>query len=343
MKPTALSVVVVCLSLQTVTAKPIPPSEVDESAVIYFYRGIALTNHPTSVFIDDDEVCSIRPQMFCVVKVRPGKHGVAQFSKNAYTQKEVSVEPGREYYFNFRPNNLLLIEDPGWKLVPPESGQKEIRGLRQEEIVVPPGVFPKGILGLGDAAHFETILVRLADRVEASFVYSYTNGSASDYVIQDGLTATLVEVKGWGEWSRNPDYRLNYPLIAPAGKKVLLTLSVNYDYAAPLKKGEEPTPQKLASFLKDRTSNLYSFFVFDPSNRMKVRFFAGWKPKADEVFGHFPQFFTHVGPKRRPCFSAIYATGPVGDSSKEAWKACLIGTNANIPSRPQENRSTPAT
>ena len=67
MKLIALSVVVVCLSLQIGTAEPIIASEVDNSALIYFYRGIALTNHPASVFIDDDEVCSVRPQMFCVV------------------------------------------------------------------------------------------------------------------------------------------------------------------------------------------------------------------------------------------------------------------------------------
>ena len=337
MKLTALSVVVVCLSLQAGTAVPLAASEVDDSAVIYFYRGIALTNHPASVYIDEDEVCSVRPNMFCAVHVKPGNHGFAQFPKVADLGKQESVfiEPGREYYFAFKPNNatpwicILMAstcEDSGWRLVPPERGKKEIRGLKQEEIVVPPGVFSP----LGDTAHFETILVRLGDRVETSFIYS-----AADYGVKDGQSATLVEVKNWGDWSRNPDYHLNYPVTAPVSGKVLLILSVSYDYAAPLKKGEEPTPEEVASFLRAKMSSLYYFFVFDPSNGMKVNFFPGLgKPKADEVFGHFPQYFTHIGPERRPCFSAIYATRPVEDSSAEAWKACLNRTNASIPSRP---------
>jgi hypothetical protein len=337
MKLTALSVVVVCLSLQTFTAKPILASEVDDSAVIYFYRGIALTNHPASVYIDEDNVCSVRPKMFCAVDVKPGNHGFAQFPKNADLgiQEKVSIEPGREYFFAFKPNNAIPLgcalmaaycEDSGWRLVPPERGKKEIRGLKQEEIVVPPGVF-----SATDTAHFETILVRLGDRVETSFIYS-----TSEYGVKDGQSATLVEVKSWGDWTRNPDYHLNYPVTAPVRGTVLLTLSVSYDYAAPLKKGEEPTPEKVASFLRAKISNLYYFFVFDPSNRMMVSFFPGFgEPKADEVFGHFPRYFTSIGPERRRCFSAIYATGTVGDSSEEAWKACLLGANASIPSRPQ--------
>src|SRR5262249_19144210 len=265
MKLTALSVVVVCLSLQAVTAKPIPASEIEVTAVIYFYRGIALTNHPASVYIDEDEVCSVHPKMFCVVDVKPGNHGFAQFSKRSESGKQESVfiEPGREYYFAFKPNNFVPLacglmngycEVSGWRLVLPESGKKEIRGLKQEEIVVPPGVFSGT-----DRAHFETILVRLGDRVETSFVFS-----ASDYGVKDRQSATLVEVKGWGDWIRNTKYHFNYPVTAPVRGNVLLTLSVSYDYAAPLKKGEEPTPEKLASFLRTKTSSLYYFFVFNP-------------------------------------------------------------------------------
>ena len=336
MKLIALSVVVVCLSLQIGTAEPITSSEVDNSALIYFYRGIALTNHPASVFIDDDEVCSVRPQMFCVVGVRPGKHGIAQFSTAADSQESVSVKAGSEYYFSFKPDNVkpwlcaffaATCEDPGWRNVSSERGQKEIQGLKQEEIVVPPGVFSKT-----DFANFESILVRLGDRVETSFIYS-----AASYSIENRRSATLVEVKSWGDWTRNPDYHLSYPLTAPARGKVLLTLSVNYDYAAPLKRGQHPTPEELASFLHAKISSLYYFFVYDPSSGTKVNFFAGLgKPKADEVFGHFPQYFTHVGPERRSCFSTIDAARLAGDSSDEAWKACLIGANANIPSRPQK-------
>jgi hypothetical protein len=256
----------------------------NESAVIYFYRQSALTNHPASVFIDDDEVCSVHPEMFCVVEVRPGKHGVAQFS-TAYSQVQIAIEPGLEYYSTFKPINILPLENnPGWRLVPSERGQKEILGLKREEIAVPAGVFPRD-----EFAHFETIQVRFGDRVETTFVYSYTNRSASDYVLKDGLSATLVE-ENQGDWMKSPDFRLNYPLIAPAGKRVLLMLSVSYEYSAPLKKGEQPNPQEIASFLKekDTTRDHHRFFVFDTSNRMKVHFVVRWEPKA-EIVGNFPE------------------------------------------------------
>jgi len=220
-------------------------------------------------------------------------------------------------------------EDPGWRSVPPERGQKEIRSLKQEEIVVPPGVFPKGSFGLDNFALFETIRVRLSDRVETSLVYSYANDSTSDYILKDAASATLVEVKEWGDWIRNPDYRIDYPVLAPAGKTVLLMLSASYDYSGPLKKGEEPTPQEIAAFLRDRAGNLYRFFMFDPLSLMKVSFSPGEKPNALEIFGHFPEYFTHIGPKRRACFSmldTIGIRGSAGDATGD-WKTCLIGAD----------------
>jgi len=313
-----------------------------DKATIYFYRKGAITRNPASAFVDDEQVCSVHSQMFCAVEVKRGEHGAAQFSKNASQQEKVTIESGQEYYFSFKPDNVtpwvcaLLAgscEDPGWRLVPPDRGQKEIQDLKREEIVVPPGIFSKGVIGLGDQAHFETIQVSLRDRVDMSIVYSYTNMSESDYVVNYGESATLVEVKASGEWAKNPDYRLKYPVTAPVGKKVLLTLLVSYDYSAALRKGEEPSPQKLASFVKDRTSSLYRFFLFDPSSRMKVNFNAGWKPKSSEVVGHSPEFFTNIGPERKSCFSQLKGlgeNGPNGDPGAEAegWKACLI---RNVP------------
>ena len=309
-----------------------------DKATIYFYRKGAVTKNPATAFVDDEQVCSVRPKMFCAVEVMPGEHGAGQFSKNASQQEKVTVEPSHHYYFSFKPDNVtpwvcaMLVgscEDPGWRLVPPERGQKEIESLRQEEIVVPPGIFSRGLFGLGDTAHFETILVRFGDRIEMFIVYSYTNTSQADYVLNDGQSATLVEVKGNGEWVKNPDYHFEYPVTSPAGRKVLLTLMVSYEYSTALRKGEEPSPQKLATFVKDRTSSLYRFFLFDPSSRMKVNFFAGWKPKSSEVVGHFPEYFTNIEPGRKSCFSHLKGPGEnglTGDSRAEAdsWKTCLI-------------------
>jgi len=325
-KLTALSVVVVCLSLQTGTAVPLAASEVDDSATIYFYRGAALTNAPASAVIDDDVVCSVRPEMFCVVEVRPGKHGVGQGG----FQENITVEPGHEYYSTFKPIHIIPWEiDPGWRLVPSERGQKEIRGLKREEIVVPPGVFPRNNYNY---AHLETIQLRLGERVEMSFVYSYTNESASDCVLTDS-SATLVEEKYNGEWVKSSDYHLKYPLVAPAGKRVLLIMSVSSDYWGPLRKGEEPSRQTIASFLKekDRTNQ---FFVFDPSNRMKVRFLVSTDAfilssnKAFEIVGHFPEYFA-VRPERKACFEALGASessSQTGGSKRSSgdWTGCLI-------------------
>jgi len=107
---------------------------------------------------------------------------------------------------------------------------------------------------------------------------------------------------------------------APVGKKVLLTLLVSYDYSAALRKGEEPSPQKLASFVKDRTSSLYRFFLFDPSSRMKVNFNAGWKPKSSEVVGHSPEFFNEHRARTEIMLSQLKGLGENGRMETRAPK-----------------------
>jgi hypothetical protein len=304
------------------------------AAFVYLYRHDAITSHPAAGFVDLDQVCSVHPEMFCVVEIEPGEHGIGQFSGPVGGgQKLLMLEGGKDYFFSFKPNNAAdwgcamlagSCPDVGWRLMPEEVGRREIEGMKREEITVTPRLLARHGYFANDLGKFESIAVHLGDRVTVSFLYSLENRTGADYRMPDASSALLVRVSKLDDWRKDSELHLESPPNLPAGGKALLALTRVYDYSDVLSKGVEPTPKAIAAFLRERTRDLQMFFIVDPQSGRQMFFLNSSKLKDSEVLGRHPEYYTDLNRERKSClakyFAAIKTEPPDGAKS---WPACI--------------------
>jgi hypothetical protein len=325
-----------CLAILTTLASHAQDSLLKNksAAIVYLYRHQALTPHPASAFVDLDQVCSVHPEMFCVVEIEPGEHGIGQFAGPVGGgQNQLRLEAGKEYFFSFKPNNAAdwgcailagACEDAGWRPMPEEVGRHEIQGLKREDVTVTPRLLARHGYFANEHGHFESIAIHLADRVTVTFLYSLESPNGGNPSVPDMSSALLVRVSNWDEWSTDSGFRIHVPSNVLPGHKVLLAITGEYNYSDPLSKGVEASPKAIIAFLRDQTRDLHMFFVVDPPSGRQIFFLNSSKLKDSEVLGHYPYYYTDVRSERKSCLARYFdATKDESPGEAKDWPYCF--------------------
>jgi len=302
------------------------------AAIVYFYRHRAATSNPAAATVDLDQVCSVHPEMFCVVEIEPGEHRVGQGDPVGRGQKLLMLERGKDYFFSFKPNNVAdwgcamlagSCPDVGWRMMPEEVGLREIEGMKREEVTVTPRLLAHHGYFANDVGKFESIAVHLGDRVTVSFLYSLENRTGADYRMPDTSSALLVRVSNRDDWTKDSELHLEAPPNIPVGSTALLALTGSYDYSDLLSKGQEPTSKAITAFLRERTRDLQKFFIVDPLTGHQIFFFNSSKLKDVEVLGRHPEYYTDLNRKRKSCLAKYFTETESSDGAK-SWPACFV-------------------
>jgi hypothetical protein len=325
-----------CLAILTTLASHAQDSLLKNksAAIVYLYRHRAITSHPASAFVDLDQVCSVHPEMFCVVEIEPGEHGIGQFvGPVGGGQNHLKLEAGKEYFFSFKPNNVAdwgcamlagSCPDAGWRPMPEGVGRREIQGLKREEVTVTPRLLARHGYFANELGQFESIAIHLADRVTITFLYSLESPNGGNPSIPDMSSALLVRVSNWDEWSTDSGFRIQVPSNVLPGHKALWAITGDYNYSDPLSKGVEAGAKAIIGFLRKQTRDLRLFFVVDPPSGRQIFFLNNSNLKDSEVWGRYPYYYTDVKGERKSCLARYFdATKAESSGEVKDWPYCL--------------------
>lgn len=128
--------IIFCLSFLALTANAAgqekPAAAASDRAIVYFYSYSTVTTLGQvrkPVYLDDDEICDIRPEHYFIAVIAPGKHAFHLKNKK-FGGIEKEFAAGETYYLRMEWKAGGKLTPAGISLVAPDSGAFDIKQLR---------------------------------------------------------------------------------------------------------------------------------------------------------------------------------------------------------------------